>query len=98
MMNVAINEEPLRPRTRLGLWLSVMRLWVLPASVIPVVTGGALACYDGVFRLSLFLFSLLVGSALHVATNLLNSHCDYESGVDRVDEYATAVHLVPGWV
>lgn len=73
-----------KPST-LKIWLVAIRPFSLPASVMPVIFGTALAVTVGhaMFRLWLFLASLFGMAMLHCGANLLNDVYDYRKHVDR---------------
>jgi 1,4-dihydroxy-2-naphthoate octaprenyltransferase len=77
-------------------WLSVMRLWSLTASTIPVAAGAALAALDGKFSWLMLALTMASGWLLHIAVNLLNTYGDYVSGVDSEGADGGAPHLVRG--
>jgi len=75
------------------LWFRALRAPFLVASVIPVILGGLLAwSYLAplstlfipvrIFRVPLFLLTLVGAVLIHLATNMLNDHFDYRSGND----------------
>ena len=66
-------------------WLMAARPQTLPAGVSPVVLGGALAVYDGVFA-PLPAFAALVGALLiQIGTNFANDYFDAVKGADTED-------------
>lgn len=79
------------------LWLRAIRVYSLPASVVPVVVGGAYAWYaTGRFSWTLFLLALLAGMLYHVGANLINDAYDYKHGVDREGTFGGSGVLVDG--
>jgi 1,4-dihydroxy-2-naphthoate octaprenyltransferase len=66
-------------------WLLATRPKTLPASIVPVVLGGAFAqsrgCWEGV----VFIAILSASVGIQIATNLVNDLCDYLRGTDRED-------------
>ena len=65
------------------LWLRTMRIPFLQATFVPVILGGVIALQIAhVFNLATFLLTLLGGSLIHIATNMLNDYFDYKSGND----------------
>lgn len=79
------------------LWLRAIRAYSLPASVVPVVVGGAYAWYaTGRFSWLLFLAALVAGMLYHVGANLINDAYDYEHGVDREGTFGGSGVLVDG--
>lgn len=79
------------------LWLRAIRAYSLPASVVPVVVGGAYGWYDtGRFSWSLFLLALAAGMLYHVGANLINDAYDFKHGVDREGTFGGSGVLVDG--
>lgn len=78
------------------LWISVLRLWAITASTIPVMVGAALAYHDGCFQPVCFLLALLCGWLIHITANLLNTYGDFLQGVDTMESPSAAPHLVYG--
>ncbi len=70
------------PLARWQIWLMAARPRTLPASAAGVVTGSALALYDGNFHPLLALIALLVALCLQTGSNLANDVFDYERGAD----------------
>lgn len=78
-------SETVQPQriSGLTLWLRMMRIPFLQATIIPVVLGGVVAWQlTGNFQWGLFLLTLLGASLIHIATNMLNDYFDYKSGND----------------
>lgn len=75
--------------TPLRAWILAARPRTLPAAVVPVVVGSALALADGVFVLPAALAALLVALLLQIGANLANDVFDFRSGAD------TAARLGP---
>jgi 1,4-dihydroxy-2-naphthoate octaprenyltransferase len=67
---------------RITPWLLASRPRTLPAAAAPVILGAALAQYDRVFRLDIFLAALLAALLLQIAANLANDVFDYLRGAD----------------
>lgn len=73
------------PMNRLGAWSIATRVHTLPAAVVPVLVGSALAAGDGVFRWDSFLWALTGALAIQVAANFANDASDAKRGADTVD-------------
>src|SRR3972149_9364448 len=75
-----------QPLSQGQLWFRALRAPFLVASVIPVILGGVLAyAYlgnPGLFRVQLFLLTLVGAVCVHLATNMLNDNFDFRSGND----------------
>lgn len=63
-------------------WLLATRPWSFPASVVPMLVGGALAHRAGEFSGGLFLLTLVGGLLFHIGANLSNTYFDFRRGVD----------------
>ena len=63
-------------------WILASRPKTLPAAAAGVVTGTALAWYDGAFALFPALAALLAALLLQIGSNLANDVYDYERGAD----------------
>jgi 1,4-dihydroxy-2-naphthoate octaprenyltransferase len=66
-------------------WGLAIRLRTLPAAAAGVITGSALAWYDGYFRLDAALACLLTALLLQIGSNLANDVFDYERGTDTAE-------------
>ncbi len=73
------------PVTTFQAWKTAARVHTLPAAVVPVVVGSALAESDGVFRWDVFLYALLAALAIQVAANFANDVSDARRGADTGD-------------
>jgi len=63
-------------------WLLATRPWSFPASLVPMLVGGALAQRAGEFQGGLLVLTLLGGLLFHVGANLFNTYFDFRRGVD----------------
>ena len=70
------------PVTTFQAWKTAARVHTLPAAVVPVVVGSAIAQSDGVFRWDVFLYALLAAVAIQVAANFANDVSDARRGAD----------------
>jgi 1,4-dihydroxy-2-naphthoate polyprenyltransferase len=66
-------------------WKLAIRLRTLPAAAAGVITGSALAWYDGYFRLDATLACLLTALLLQIGSNLANDVFDFERGTDTAE-------------
>ena len=70
------------PVTTVQAWTTAARLHTLPAAVVPVVVGSALAQSDSVFRWDVFLYAMVAALAIQVAANFANDVSDAHRGAD----------------
>ena len=73
-----------RAGRRLGALWEVLRPFAYTASVIPVLTGGAIAVVDQNFSWLPFLAAMLGGVLLHSGTNIINEIYDVRKGIDTI--------------
>jgi 1,4-dihydroxy-2-naphthoate octaprenyltransferase len=71
--------------TTLQDWRTAARVHTLPAAVVPVLVGSALAAHDGVFRWDAFLLTLVAALAIQVAANFANDVSDARRGADPAE-------------
>jgi len=71
--------------TRFQAWKTAARPHTLPAAIVPVVVGSALAFGERVFRLDAFLWALLGALSVQVAANFANDASDAHRGTDTED-------------
>jgi 1,4-dihydroxy-2-naphthoate polyprenyltransferase len=64
------------------IWIDALRPKTLPASVVPVLIGTAMAHYDGFFNPVVFALTLLCSLLIQVITNFVNEIYDYKKGAD----------------
>ena len=62
-------------------WMSIVKFWSLPISIIPVTVGAALSAG---FSLSLYLLMIAGVVSLNFAANMLNDLFDFRHGFDRL--------------
>lgn len=63
-------------------WKTAARPHTLPAAIVPVIVGSALAYGERVFRWDAFLWALLGALSIQVAANFANDASDARRGVD----------------
>lgn len=66
-------------------WKLAIRPRTLPAAAAGVITGSALAWYDGYFQLDAALACLLTAILLQIGSNLANDVFDFERGTDTAE-------------
>jgi 1,4-dihydroxy-2-naphthoate octaprenyltransferase len=76
-------EEEVRVLAGVKAWLFAMRPWSFPASLMPMLVGGALAYCKESFDVPLLLLTLLGGLLFHIGANMLNTYFDFRRGTDH---------------
>lgn len=79
------NIHPIPVITPLRAWLESLRLRTLPLACAPVITGSALAWWQGHFNLSVALLALLTTALLQILSNLANDYGDAIKGSDTTE-------------
>ncbi len=77
-----LTKEEMGPLDRPKAWLLATRPWSFPASIVPMLVGGALAHRAGEFGGGLFVLTLVGGLLFHIGANLFNTYFDFRRGVD----------------
>jgi 1,4-dihydroxy-2-naphthoate octaprenyltransferase len=77
-----LTKEEMGPLDRPRAWLLATRPWSFPASIVPMLVGGALAHRAGEFGGGLFVLTLVGGLLFHIGANLFNTYFDFRRGVD----------------
>lgn len=68
--------------SRVQAWILAARPKTLPAAIIPVMVGSAVAATHGVFSLLPATVALLCALLIQIATNLANDYFDFLKGAD----------------
>lgn len=73
-----------RPDTsRVRAWILAARPATLPAAVVPVIVGAAVALSDGAkFRGVVFIMTLICALLIQIGTNFANDYSDFARGAD----------------
>lgn len=79
-------------------WIEAARPKTLPAAVIPVVLGSALAWADGGFALWPAVLCLVFALLIQIGTNFANDYYDFVKGADTVERLGPARAVASGWV
>lgn len=66
-----------------GAWLRAVRYHSFTASIIPILTGSALALIDRQFSWLLVLAMQIAAVACHAGANMANDYFDFRKGVDN---------------
>ncbi|CAB1128257.1 1,4-dihydroxy-2-naphthoate octaprenyltransferase [Candidatus Hydrogenisulfobacillus filiaventi] len=77
-------------------WWALARPATLPASVVPVAVGAAVAAERGPWSWPLSLVMLVVALLLQIGTNMVNEWADFHRGVDAPDSVGIAGVIVAG--
>ncbi len=84
--------------SQLKYWLLASRPKTLPASVVPVLVGSALAYYAGSFKwipaIICFLFALIA----QIVSNFFNDYFDFKNGSDLSDRVGPDRAVSKGWI
>ncbi|MBE0642838.1 MAG: 1,4-dihydroxy-2-naphthoate polyprenyltransferase [Bacteroidetes bacterium] len=75
------SSQPLKI-SRAHAWLLASRPKTLPAAVVPVLVGSAVAAADGAFSFFPALVALLCALLIQIGTNLANDYFDFIKGAD----------------
>ncbi|MEX0680880.1 MAG: 1,4-dihydroxy-2-naphthoate polyprenyltransferase [Balneolales bacterium] len=65
-----------------SVWTEAARMRTLPASFIPVLTGGALAWHHQLINWPVSVITLCCAVLIQIATNFANDYFDYKHGAD----------------
>jgi len=68
--------------TNISIWFEALRPKTLPASIVPVALGSAIAAIDGKFTWSIFIATLLCAALMQIASNFINEIYDFRRGAD----------------
>lgn len=83
-MSTPSSPSTPQPPSGAALWFAGARPRTLPAAVVPVVVGSAVAIFLGDFRPERALLALVVSLALQVGVNYANDYSDGIRGTDDV--------------
>ena len=78
------DHLPVRPGL-IQTWVLAARVPTLPAAVVPVLVGTAVAWSTGHFRLGPFVAALVASLLIQIGTNLANDYFDFRKGADTPD-------------
>ncbi len=67
------------------IWANATRPKTLPASVVPVLIGTAMAYYDGFFNPVILFLTLICSLLIQITANFLNEIYDFQKGADSKD-------------
>jgi 1,4-dihydroxy-2-naphthoate octaprenyltransferase len=69
--------------TNISIWMEAARLRTLPLAVSSIITGSALARFDGAFHWLVFIPAILTAVFLQILSNLANDYGDAVKGTDN---------------
>lgn len=84
--------------SKLQIWIVASRPKTLPAAVVPVMVGSALAIYEGVFIPLYSIIALLCSLLIQIGTNFSNDLYDHLKGSDRKDRKGPIRVLASGLI
>ena len=97
--------QPMQTQTQARPKPSPLRIWwiaarppTLPAAIVPVLVGAALAWAGGRFLAVPFVATLLASLLIQIGTNLANDVFDYEKGADTAERLGPPRITAAGWV
>ena len=73
------------PITRVQAWILAARPKTLPAAVVPVLVGSAVAAAHGLFAWLPALVALVCALLIQVGTNFANDYFDFLKGADSAE-------------
>lgn len=79
-------------------WVLASRPKTLPAAVVPVLVGSALAFFENSFSLSAALVALFCSLLIQIGTNYANDLYDFLSGADKKDRSGPQRALASGLI
>jgi 1,4-dihydroxy-2-naphthoate polyprenyltransferase len=86
-----VSHNKNQPPQGWRIWWLAARPRTLPASIVPVIVGGALGAQSGQFQVLPFLSALLASLLIQIGTNYANDLFDYLKGADRQRQGPTRV-------
>ncbi len=75
---------------KFSVWMEAARLRTLPASLVPVFVGGALAWKHGLFHAPATAMALACAILIQIGTNFANDYFDFRSGADTAERVGFA--------
>lgn len=79
-------------------WLKAARVPTLPAALVPVALGSALAAEAGVFTGPAALLCAVFAVLIQVGTNFVNDYADSQRGADTPERRGPARMVASGWI
>lgn len=79
----SLSAPPMPAPGSLGAWLRAIRYHSFTASIVPVLTGSALALIDRQISWTLVAAMLVAAVACQAGANMVNDYFDFQKGVDN---------------
>ena len=70
-------------KRNISIWMEAVRLRTLPLALSSIITGSALAWFDGAFHWRILMLALLTAVFLQILSNLANDYGDAFKGTDN---------------
>lgn len=94
-----VSDSMSLKRSSFSIWMQAIRPFAFPASLVPILTGFALAIGQGDSPLwGLAPLVLICGLLYHTATNLISDYFDWIKGVDKDYTFGSSRVIVEGWL
>ena len=90
-------DKTIRP-TKFQSWILASRPRTLPAALVPVMVGSALAIYHGIFFPAYSIVALLCSILIQIGTNFTNDLYDYLKGTDTAERKGPLRVLASGLI
>lgn len=84
--------------SKLQSWILASRPRTLPAALVPVMVGSALAIYHGIFFPAYSIIALLCSILIQIGTNFTNDLYDYLKGTDTAERKGPLRVLASGLI
>ncbi|MFZ2322751.1 MAG: 1,4-dihydroxy-2-naphthoate polyprenyltransferase [Ignavibacteriaceae bacterium] len=84
--------------SKLQSWILAIRPHTLPAAVVPVIVGSALAIYYGIFYPSFSIIALICSLLIQIGTNFTNDLYDHIKGADTKERKGPTRVLASGLI
>lgn len=93
-----MSSSALSRPTRAQAWWLASRPKTLPAAMMPVLVGSALALHDGVFVPGPALSALICALLIQIGTNFSNDLLDFQAGADTENRTGPARAVANRWI
>lgn len=96
MNDIHVQTNASVPPVAWRVWLKTSRPFSLTATVSPILVGTAVAAYDGVFHIAVFLLTLCASLFLQIGANFFNEYFDYLYGLDSMESLGSSTVIFRG--